>query len=118
MGGFVRQDLRSEELSRDHEFTEPVDLSQVQTGDIVGVRSAHRSDPKYDHVGIVVVQNEVVSLLHNARHIGRAVIQPLEEAQKYVGHEVLAWIKRVKNFDPSLANHTFLRENRLQDLIP
>lgn len=114
----VHESLRSKELAEDNQYTETVgSLTQIKTGDIIGVRYSHRTDPKYDHVGLVLVQNGVINFLHNARHIGHTVIQPLEEAQKFAGHEVLAWIKRVKKFDPNFANHTFLHQHGLQDLI-
>lgn len=118
MGGVVDRSLRSQELSQDQEFTEMVlDLSQVRTGDIIGVRYANRLDPKLTHVGIALVQNEAVNILHNARHIGHTVIQPLEEAQRFAGHEVLSWIKRVKKFDPHFANHDFLNQHGLKGLV-
>jgi hypothetical protein len=118
MGKRVSRRLRSREFFEDNEFTSPVtDLSYATHGDVVGLRYAHRVDPKFDHVGIILVKNGVLNLFHNPRHIGHAVIQPLEEARKFAGHEVLDWIKRVNEFDPNLVHHTFLNRHRLSDLV-
>lgn len=118
MGGLVDRCLRSQEMLLDSKYTDHIgNISQVKTGDIIGVRYVNRFDSKLVHVGIALVQNDVVNFVHNARHVKHTVIQPLDEAQKFAGHEVLAWIKRVKKFDPNSANVSFLNQHGLQELL-
>jgi hypothetical protein len=113
----LSQNLRSEELYLDRKFTLPVpDLSRIQTGDIIGVCSRTQQKFRSIHVGIALVDGNTINLLHNAKHIGHAVIQPLDEVRKHIEHEVIAWIRRPIISNPEFANYKILEDLGLDQL--
>lgn len=110
--GFKLPRLRSSELYEDTEYTMRVrDLSQVETGDIIGLRPEKKKDFRGVHEGMIWVDNEgEIYIVHNAKHLGHARIEPLGEALVFPQHEAIAWIKRPIVEDPSLLQSDKLRE--------
>ena len=88
--------LGSLEVYYDRTHTRPVkkDTSNLRSGDIVGLCSATQGDLANIHMGVVLVEGETINVVHTARHIGKTVVQTLQEAQEYPGHAVLAWVRR------------------------
>lgn len=115
--GFELPRVRSSELYADRDFTLPVsDLSKAQTGDLIGLTRPDKEDFRGIHVGVLLVSTEGINIVHNARHVGRAVVQPLDEARQYLHHSRVAWIKRPVVANPTLAQPEALRAVGLEEL--
>jgi hypothetical protein len=117
--GFRIPQLRSSELYKDAEFSKPVrDISQAETGDIIGLRPFGKKGFRGVHIGIILIgEDGEVHIAHNARHVGQAKLEPLGEAMKYPQHETIAWIKRPIVEDSSLRQPEKLAKLGLGDLI-
>ncbi|MCL5746673.1 MAG: hypothetical protein M1277_00100 [Patescibacteria group bacterium] len=100
--GFVLPDrIRSSELYKDTEYTKIInDISNVQTGDIVGLCPLDKTDFWGIHVGIIWIDDtDTTYVVHNAKHTGALQRERIEDALKHERHNKIAWIKRpiVKN---------------------
>ena len=104
--------IRSSEIYFDREFTREIsDLSQAQTGDIIGLSSQKKAGFKGIHIGIVWKDNEGnFYVVHNARHAGFAKTQTIDETMEYSEHEKIAWIKRPDKENPALLQSRKLSE--------
>lgn len=115
--GFELPRVRSSELYADQNFTQAIsDLSQAQTGDLIGLTRPDKQDFRGIHVGVLLVNSNGVNIVHNARHVGRAVVQSLDEARQYPHHSKVAWIKRPIVTNPALARPDALRAVGLEEL--
>ncbi|MCL5113954.1 MAG: hypothetical protein M1372_02170 [Patescibacteria group bacterium] len=111
--GFTLPDgIRSSELYQDTEYTQLVDdVSQAQTGDMIGLCPVGKTDFKGVHVGIIW-RDETgnIRIVHNARHAGFLQIQELKDVMKYPGHAKISWIKRPIRQNPAILNPDGLRQ--------
>ncbi len=95
--GFVLPSgIRSSELYYDTQYTETIeDVSQAQTGDIIGLAPLEKVGFKGIHMGVIWRdQTNRIHIVHNAKHTGAVQTQDLEKAMQYRGHKKIAWIKR------------------------
>lgn len=107
--GFKLPPLRSSDIHDDTEYTSVVeDLSQAQTGDIIGLCAIDKEDLRGIHIGMIWINGDTINIVHNARHEGSAKIQPIGEAMQYSKHAKVAWIKR-----PTRENRKLMRTDRL-----
>lgn len=110
--GFELPQLRSSDLYEDTNYTNPVeDVSQAETGDIIGLCSSDKKGFRGIHVAMVWIDGKNINVVHNARHEGFARIQPIEEAMQHPEHARIAWIKR-----PTKENRALLRTGQLREL--
>jgi len=110
--GFELPRFRSSDLYEDTNYTNPVEgISQVQTGDIIGLCSSDKKGFRGIHVAMVWIDGKNINVVHNARHEGFVKIQPIEEAMQYPEHARIAWIKR-----PIRENRALLRTGQLREL--
>jgi hypothetical protein len=101
--------LRSSDLFEDRRFTRSVeDLTIAETGDIVGLTRPDKIGYRGIHIGMLLVDDSSIQLIHNARHVGQALVQSLEEARQHPHHSIIAWIKRPFVKNPNLANNRAL----------
>ncbi len=117
--GFYIPALRSSELYEDQLFTRLIDdPRQIQTGDILGFCEVEKIDFYGIHVGLAWVDNRNLRVVHNARHIGQAQVEDLEEVLAYEKHARLVWIKRPILKNPFLFNPGKLQELGFPFLVP
>lgn len=111
--GFVLPDgIRSSELYQDTEYTQTVpNVSQAQTGDIIGLCAVGKIGFVGIHIAMVWIYGKNINVVHNARHEGFVKIQPIEETMQYPEHARIAWIKR-----PIKENRDLLRTEQLREL--
>lgn len=100
--------LRSKELLDDTIYTEFVDVGDIQHGDIIFLTTGDGDDPRLFHVGVVSIIDEEPHLVHNARHIGFAVTQKLDEAVAHPLYAKVAAVKRPVVESPDGQNLDFL----------
>lgn len=110
--GFILPRLRSSEIYEDTEYTEKIgNIFLSETGDIVGLKARNKKDFHGIHIGIILIDNDgEIHLVHNTKHMGRAMIEPIAEAIQYPQHDTIAWIKRPMKEDPSLLQSERLKE--------
>jgi len=95
--GFVLPDgIRSSQLYQDTKYTQNIpEVSQAQTGDIIGLCAVGKIGFVGIHIGIIWRdQTDRILIVHNAKHAGASQTQGIEEAMQHRGHEKIAWIKR------------------------
>lgn len=119
LGRTIPEVPRSAELWLDEEHTAHVAPGEpMETGDIVFLVDdpTKAEDPKRFHVGVILVgENGIPLLTHNATHHGFAVIERLADATLHYG--TIAGIKRPISNNPNGADHAFLEEHGILDLI-
>lgn len=119
LGKTILESPRSMELWLDEEHTAHVPPGEpVATGDIAFLIDdpTKAEDPKRFHVGVILIgENGVPLLTHNATHNGFAVVERLEDAIAHYG--TIAGIKRPISDSPSGADHDFLQEHGILELI-
>jgi len=88
--------MRALELFHDKEFTEVVEsLSDVKTGDAIGLFMGHRPDDlMHAHIGAAIVDRGEIHLLHGAKHNGVVVLERLSDVLSHEKYSGVAWIKR------------------------
>ena len=110
--GFELPRLRSSDIYEDTEYTSPIeDISQAETGDMIGLCPEDKKDFRGIHIAMVWIHEENINVVHNARHAGRVHRQTLEEAMQRPEHARIAWIKR-----PIRENRDLLRTGQLRKL--
>lgn len=110
--GFELPQLRSSDIYEDTEYTSTVeDISQAETGDIIGLCPVDKKGFKGIHVAMVWIDGKNINVVHNARHEGFVKIQPIEETMQHPEHAKIAWIKR-----PTKENRALLRTEQLRKL--
>lgn len=101
----IPEGIRSSELHSDTVYTQIISgISHAQSGDIIGLRSDNKTDFKGVHVGILYMDEKPIYVVHNARHVGFAQRQRLDDAMRYPAHAKIAWIKRPIIDDSALRN--------------
>lgn len=110
--GFELPQLRSSDIYEDTAYTRLIeDISQAQTGDIIGLCSLGKKGFRGIHVAMVWIDGKNINVVHNSRHEGFVKIQPIEEAMQHSEHAKIAWIKR-----PIRENLTLLQSQKLREL--
>ena len=109
--GFELPQLRSSDIYEDAAYTSIVDdISQAETGDIIGLCPVDKKGFKGIHIGMVWVNGENINVVHNARYEGSVKIQPIGEAMQYPKHAKIAWIKRPVKENPTLLQTEALKQ--------
>ncbi len=110
---------RSRELWQDEEHTAFVPTGEpLATGDIAFLTDNPDKDPRFFHVGVILVAEDGINwLTHNATHHGTAVIERLEDAVAHPSYGTIAGIKRPVVENPNGTDHAFLEAHGLSDLI-
>ncbi|OGH37737.1 MAG: hypothetical protein A3B44_00520 [Candidatus Levybacteria bacterium RIFCSPLOWO2_01_FULL_38_21] len=110
--GFELPRLRSSDLYEDTNYTSLVeDISQAQTGDIIGLSPINKNGFRGIHVAMIWIDDsKKIHIVHNARHTGGVRLQTLEDAMQHPEHARIAWIKRPIRENPTLLQSEKLRE--------
>lgn len=107
----IPEGIRSSELYSDTVYTQTInEISRAQSGDIIGLCLDNKTDFKGIHVGILYIDEKAIYVVHNARHVGFARRQKLEDVVRYPTHAKIAWIKRSIIDDPALWNPGLLKK--------
>jgi len=117
--GYELPALRSAELFIDTDYTEFIPgIEEARTGDIIFLTRDGQTDPRLFHVGVLSFDEEgELYLNHNARHVGFARKEKLEEAMEDPRHAVNAGIKRPIVENPYGQHTYFLVTYGLEHLV-